>query len=548
MKIILFIAFWLGSAGYSSAQTAVYIDPANKADQSQDGTAGHPFDSWTDFAIASNRMYLQKSGTTAVLSGNISLSGRTGVILGAYDAGEKPKIVSSGSSIHVIDITSSSNCTIRDLDIGSTGNATSGIIIDGINSSGNLIDNCNIHDCEWGIRIITASAGNRILRTHVHHTGDDGIFIKEIPDIEIGYCSIYDVNQKWFTNRNESYSPGDCIQIASLNALYFHIHHCQLNHSSTGNKFCIIVAGETYSGLIENNTMTGNPANVTSCLYLGNTSGTVTVRNNLFQRGNYGIYSYVHDLQLHYNVFGGNNYGIRVMTGKSLTALNNSFTDQSGYCISSLTATNVTVLNNVFHLPSAQARAWQSGGLWISDYNTISSEHSNFLNGSSTLAAWQTMTGNDLHSLIGDPVFEEIAAGNLRLRTGSPCIDSGSDVGLVSDFDGVSVPQGSRPDMGAFEYHSDILNVTDIGAAGERQVAIRIFPNPTHGCLIVETPASTISTLECELWDLFGRKIDSRILRSGRESFNLSVLPAGVYLLRLNVKGIIKTCKILKSD
>ncbi|HBB90510.1 MAG: hypothetical protein A2X22_04180 [Bacteroidetes bacterium GWF2_49_14] len=435
-------------------QTVVYIDPENTADQTQNGTIAHPFDSWLDFTIESNRTYLQKAGTTALISGSIGFAGRTGVTLGSYNSGEKPAILSSGSGVHVVDITGSSNCTIRDLNVGSTGNATSGIIIDGTNASGNLIDHCEVHDCEWGIRILTTGSGTRVLNTSVYRTGDDGIFGKDIPDIEIGFCNVYDVNRKWLVNRTESYSPGDCIQLASLNSLSFNIHHCQLSHASTGNKFCLIVAGETYSGVIEYNTMTGNSMDISSCLYLGNTSGTVTVRYNTFQGGNYGVYSYVHDLQLHYNVFNGNNYGIRVMTGNNLTAVNNSFANQSGYCISSQSGTSVSAVNNVFSIPSLQSRVWQTGGQWNSDFNAFYPEQPNFLNSSSTLAAWRTATGNDAHSVTGNPAFENPAGGSLRILPGSVCIDKGTDVGFTADFDGTAVPQGSRPDIGAFEYAS----------------------------------------------------------------------------------------------
>ena len=35
----------------------------------------------------------------------------------------------------------------------------------------------------------------------------------------------------------------------------------------------------------------------------------------------------------------------------------------------------------------------------------------------------------------------------------SPCIDAGTDVSLTKDYDGRPVPNGSAPDIGAFEYH-----------------------------------------------------------------------------------------------
>lgn len=61
-----------------------------------------------------------------------------------------------------------------------------------------------------------------------------------------------------------------------------------------------------------------------------------------------------------------------------------------------------------------------------------------------------------------DPRFFDISVGDLRLAADSPCIDSGTDVGLLSDLDGnlrpVDVPgvgrdrTGDEFDMGAYEF------------------------------------------------------------------------------------------------
>jgi len=48
---------------------------------------------------------------------------------------------------------------------------------------------------------------------------------------------------------------------------------------------------------------------------------------------------------------------------------------------------------------------------------------------------------------------EFVNLGNdFRLKEGSPAIDAGIDVGLSEDFEGNSVPEGSAPDIGAYEY------------------------------------------------------------------------------------------------
>jgi hypothetical protein len=55
---------------------------------------------------------------------------------------------------------------------------------------------------------------------------------------------------------------------------------------------------------------------------------------------------------------------------------------------------------------------------------------------------------------IGDPLFADPANNNFHLKPGSPAIDAG-DPALLSnshDFDGMARPQGTRSDIGAFEY------------------------------------------------------------------------------------------------
>jgi hypothetical protein len=61
--------------------------------------------------------------------------------------------------------------------------------------------------------------------------------------------------------------------------------------------------------------------------------------------------------------------------------------------------------------------------------------------------------GDDIgDSLQSDPGFVDLANHNFQLTSVSPCIDSGLDVGLSTDYSGTPVPQGAGADIGAFEY------------------------------------------------------------------------------------------------
>lgn len=65
--------------------------------------------------------------------------------------------------------------------------------------------------------------------------------------------------------------------------------------------------------------------------------------------------------------------------------------------------------------------------------------------------------GDTIADNIGDdPLLVNPGAGDFHLQAGSPCRNAGVDVGLTSDYDGVSVPQETYPAIGGYEYPSDI--------------------------------------------------------------------------------------------
>jgi hypothetical protein len=438
-------------ANTSQAQVTVYIDPSYTGSQ-QNGTIQYPYKSWTSVTWTNGYTYLQKAGTTYTSSGSLIITSRNNITLGSYGTGNKPKVVSTGATtVKVIDITSCYNMVVSGLEVYSTnGQVTAAIIIDGTGSGNNLIDNCVLHDTQWGIRILTTSAGNRILNCQVYNTQDDGIYIKDTPDIEIGYCNIYNVNLKYFVNPDQSYSAGDNIQIASTNSHNFYVHHNTLDHSSTGNKFCFIAWGNNYTGILEHNTMIGNSTQVTSCIYLSPTTGTVTVRYNAIKNGNYGIYSYVANFQVYYNKFVSNRNAISVQNNYHLRAENNVFYNNTITAISTLSGSNTTSKNNIFYI-SGSAKAYNANGTIISNYNTFNTQYANFINGYSTLAGWRSASGQDVNSMVANPSFVNPSAGDFTLQANSPCINAGTLCGYTQDFFGNSVPSGSTSDIGFFE-------------------------------------------------------------------------------------------------
>ena len=55
---------------------------------------------------------------------------------------------------------------------------------------------------------------------------------------------------------------------------------------------------------------------------------------------------------------------------------------------------------------------------------------------------------------VGNPLFVNASGGDYHLQAGSPAIDAGANLGFTRDFENGTVPVGSAPDIGAYEYGS----------------------------------------------------------------------------------------------
>jgi len=459
----------------------IYIDFDSVTDGV--GTLEDPKNTYVGLTLLNDYTYKAKCGTSITTATTLLVSGKSNITFTTYDIGDKPKLIvtTSGDSSRCITITGCNNISLIGWDI--SGNHPNGIGA-GIrpeSSTNVLIQDCEIHDIlsildssGWGVRAQNA-VGLRVLNCYIHHVGNDGFYCRESSqNLEIGYCYFEYVNLTEPLNPGANLGGGDCIQ---LNGRYegFHIHHNTLdrNVDNVGNKYCMLISqgggNALDSGIIEYNTFRANSV-VSGVLYLSNVLNTI-VRYNTFE-GNGGAASYS-DGTL--KVAGGNcvntliyNNKFYDITGRAIVLgylypkpggygasigtkiYNNDFYNIAigdnllvpGACIWN-DSTEVTVTNNIFHLNGNTATAFYNGGagtVW------------HIANNSFDEVGLIGVAGKGTNSVIGNPLFVDAPNKDFHLQSTSPCIDKGANVNIIKDFDGINIPQGVAPDIGAYEF------------------------------------------------------------------------------------------------
>jgi len=113
------------------------------------------------------------------------------------------------------------------------------------------------------------------------------------------------------------------------------------------------------------------------------------------------------------------------------------------------TATGVTFINNTTYANTRYGVRIE----WPSATGIVARNNLGYLNGYGDMSVAAGTVATVDHNLSGiNPLFVNAALGDFRLLVGSPAINAGSPTGAPTvDFAGVSRPQGSAFDIGAFE-------------------------------------------------------------------------------------------------
>jgi hypothetical protein len=195
-------------------------------------------------------------------------------------------------------------------------------------------------------------------------------------------------------------------------------------------------------------------------------------------------------------------------------AYNSAYGNATGGAID-LSYADVTVVNTIVYGNSQQYGV----GINVGQGATAQIDYSD-------LDMPSSATGNNNLAYV-NPQFVNIGQADFHLQSGSPCIDTGNDVGLPY--------VGSAPDMGCYEYGAvSIESFTD---------RFSVFPNPTTEFITIKPKENSLFNMR--IYDVNGKLMMKKNEINTIETFLVSNLKSGIYLLVVDTKGNSYSQKIM---
>jgi hypothetical protein len=159
---------------------------------------------------------------------------------------------------------------------------------------------------------------------------------------------------------------------------------------------------------------------------------------------------------------------------------------------------------------------------------TITGDTTTNINGSTPLMVSPTLTAN---------VTESALSSNFSLQSSSPCVDAGDTTGAyvyATDYAGNTRIMGSHIDIGAFEFSPGTLHTP---SAAPIHAYVTLYPNPATSVINIAAP---YKISEVSITDMLGRIVLQQENNATQVQVNVSTLPSGVYVVKIN------NCQVLK--
>lgn len=271
---------------------------------------------------------------------------------------------------------------------------------------------------------------NIIIRNNViHDTFGEGIYLGGSEDTGLPAHNGILVENNHVYNTGRWGGEGDGIDpkdgITDLVIRGNHIHHGwgDANVNGIPSSSPMIAEGNTIHDMPEKGISLGT--------YWGRGYSGSIVRNNLLYRnGADGIYVGTEDRTVHgtqvlnNTVYGNGGAGLVAGNGGALTGL--------------------VVRNNIFVKNRSGLTGWGDASAFTVTHNV------SYGNTTDYGASFRDFGGR-LHNRSENPLFENAAAADFRLRRDSPCVDAGVAVDAKQDALGTARPRGDGWDLGAYE-------------------------------------------------------------------------------------------------
>jgi hypothetical protein len=253
---------------------------------------------------------------------------------------------------------------------------------------------------------------------------------------------------------------------------------------------------------------------------IGTETKYALINQNIIHNSNFGIS--IGESTIAYlkgNITYNNDAGIQVHSGATIFCENNTIFGN-------------TVGIECYH--SEEGDTKQTGGIAVlvntifseNESADITSQSSSSVTISYSISDKSALEGS--HNLFGNPYMVDPANGDFRLKSFSPCINSGSPE--------VNIYMGASSEIIDGIYITDINNV------------FSVYPNPVNNFLKINSNKTFDKVLDISIYSMDGKLALQRNNFEANQSIDIQALPSGIYFIKINnMPYIAKSIKFIKQ-